>query len=121
MHNAIIHVGANCSINLSVPYLKPPMLKSFLLIEVGYCGKIMASRLRSVMKLTFVFIIIICLILIGRNLWPIFVQLRCHRFTTYFFLYESIDFYMLSPNFHCVTSKNLQFFCNLRLKTILFI
>ena len=58
--------------------------------------------------------------LLGRNLCPIFVQFRCPRSPTTFSPYDSMDFYVLSSNFNVVTSKNLQFFCNLRSKIDLF-
>ena len=57
---------------------------------------------------------------IGRNLCPIFVQFRCPRSPTTFSPYDSMDFYVLNSNFNVVTSKNLQFFCNLRSKIDLF-
>ena len=30
-------------------------------------------------------------LIIGRNLWPTFIQIRCHPFATNFFLHESAD------------------------------
>ena len=57
---------------------------------------------------------------LGHNLWPIFVQFRCPHSPTTFSPHDSIDFYVLNSNFHVVTSKNLQFFCNLRSKIDLF-
>ena len=57
---------------------------------------------------------------LGRNLCPIFVQFRCPRSPTTFSPYDSMDFYVLNSNFNVVTSKNLQFFCNLRSKIDLF-
>ena len=58
--------------------------------------------------------------LLGRNLCPIFVQFRCPRSPTAFSPYDSMDFYVLNSNFNVVTSKNLQFLCNLRSKIDLF-
>ena len=57
---------------------------------------------------------------IGRNLCPIFVQFRCPRSPTTFSPYDSMDFYVLNSNFDVVTSKNLQFLCNLRSNIDLF-
>ena len=39
---------------------------------------------------------------------------------TTFSRYDSMEFYVLNSNFNVVTSKNLQFFCNLRSKIDLF-
>ena len=65
-------------------------------------------------------IILICplgnLMLVGRSMWPIFVQFRCPHSGTTFSLHESIDFYVLNTNSLVVTSRNPQFFCNLRSK-----
>ena len=49
-------------------------------------------------------------------MWPIFVQFRCPHSGTTFSLHESIDFYVLNTNSLLVTSRNPQFFCNLRSK-----
>ena len=52
----------------------------------------------------------------GRSMWPIFVQFRCPHSGTTFCLHEYIDFYVLNTNSLVVTSRNPQFFCNLRSK-----
>ena len=53
---------------------------------------------------------------VGRSMWPIFVQFRCPHSGTTFSLHDSIDFYVLNTDSLVVTSRNPQFFCNLRSK-----
>ena len=91
-----------------------------IMIALILATTLISKKLDSVLKCHILGYDLTALGYIGRNLCPIFVQFRCPRSPTTFSPYDSMDFYMLNSNFNVVTSKNLQFFCNLRSKIDLF-